>query len=204
MRRSLRVVLATLGLAAVLYGAASLTGGWLGDPPWWQDWESVHVDGNSALVASQPSRLHASGHFREVLKPRGDRAVFSSALVVLGLLIVGAALQPRWPWTAIGAMAIGVACVGVGVASRVGWPWRYHLRPMENDAERDSMRDPWTMTPAWPSFLFLILGLLIIWSAVRALRRRSGGVRVLVGAVVCAVGLSLVATMSWLLAWNGV
>src|SRR5436305_1871698 len=36
MRRSVRVVLAALGIAAAIYGAASLTGGWLGTPPWWQ------------------------------------------------------------------------------------------------------------------------------------------------------------------------
>ena len=34
MRRPLRLALAALGLVAVLYGLASLTGGWLGTPPW--------------------------------------------------------------------------------------------------------------------------------------------------------------------------
>jgi hypothetical protein len=36
--RSARLLLAALGLAAVVYGAASLTGGWLGEPPWWTEW----------------------------------------------------------------------------------------------------------------------------------------------------------------------
>ena len=38
VRPALRIALAValgLGLAAVVYGTASLTGGWLGTPPWW-------------------------------------------------------------------------------------------------------------------------------------------------------------------------
>lgn len=35
MRRLLRLALIVVGLAAVVYGTASLTGGWLGTPPWW-------------------------------------------------------------------------------------------------------------------------------------------------------------------------
>ncbi len=41
--RTLRVALAALGLAAVVYGAASLTGGWLGTPPWWVE---THATGS--------------------------------------------------------------------------------------------------------------------------------------------------------------
>lgn len=35
VRAPVRVVLVVLGLAVVVYGVASLTGGWLGTPPWW-------------------------------------------------------------------------------------------------------------------------------------------------------------------------
>ena len=34
MRRAVRVGLVVLGAATAVYGAASLTGGWLGTPPW--------------------------------------------------------------------------------------------------------------------------------------------------------------------------
>jgi len=34
--RIARLTLVVLGLAAALYGTASLTGGWLGTPPWWE------------------------------------------------------------------------------------------------------------------------------------------------------------------------
>jgi hypothetical protein len=33
--RPLRLALVVVGLAAVVYGTANLTGGWLGTPPWW-------------------------------------------------------------------------------------------------------------------------------------------------------------------------
>ncbi len=35
MPRPLRLSFVALGLALALYGTASLTGGWLGTPPWW-------------------------------------------------------------------------------------------------------------------------------------------------------------------------
>src|ERR1051326_595137 len=36
MRRPLRLALGIVGLAAAVHGVASLTGGWLGTPPWWE------------------------------------------------------------------------------------------------------------------------------------------------------------------------
>ena len=36
MTFAIRLVLFALGLAAAVYGTASLTGGWLGTPPWWE------------------------------------------------------------------------------------------------------------------------------------------------------------------------
>ena len=35
MNRVARLSLVALGLAAVIFGIASLTGDWLGTPPWW-------------------------------------------------------------------------------------------------------------------------------------------------------------------------
>jgi hypothetical protein len=35
VRPALHLSLIALGLASVVYGTASLTGGWLGTPPWW-------------------------------------------------------------------------------------------------------------------------------------------------------------------------
>lgn len=36
VRPAIRLSLVALGLAAAVYGTASLTGGWLGTPPWWK------------------------------------------------------------------------------------------------------------------------------------------------------------------------
>ena len=39
MNRAARLSLVALGLVAAVYGTASLTGGWLGTPPWWEHTE---------------------------------------------------------------------------------------------------------------------------------------------------------------------
>lgn len=36
MRPAVSIALVVVGLAAATYGTASLTGGWLGTPPWWE------------------------------------------------------------------------------------------------------------------------------------------------------------------------
>ena len=41
MRRAVRVGLVVLGAAMAVYGAASVTGGWLGTPPWWEGRETA-------------------------------------------------------------------------------------------------------------------------------------------------------------------
>ena len=46
VRPDVRIALITLGLAAALYGTASLTGGWMGTPPWWdraQRWSDLKL-----------------------------------------------------------------------------------------------------------------------------------------------------------------
>jgi hypothetical protein len=77
VRRSLRIGLAVVGLAAVVYGAASLTGGWLGEPPWWTKEvasTSVHVFGKDNTLA--------------VEQPRDGRELISAAMIVVGLVLV--------------------------------------------------------------------------------------------------------------------
>ena len=38
MIRALRFALIVVGLAISVYGVASITGGWLGTPSWWEPW----------------------------------------------------------------------------------------------------------------------------------------------------------------------
>jgi hypothetical protein len=76
VRPLLRIGLAVVGLSLVLYGAASLTGGWYeGDPP--PMWHS----GGWPL---EPST-----------EPRPDRAWISAAVIAVGLALFAWAAWPR-------------------------------------------------------------------------------------------------------------
>jgi hypothetical protein len=76
--RALRITLVVLGLAAAVYGIASLTGGWLGTPPWWEH-EALGSDSGMEPVAF----------------PRRGRESVSERLVLVGL---GVAVLGAWPW----------------------------------------------------------------------------------------------------------
>jgi hypothetical protein len=57
VRLAVRLALIVLGLAAVVYGAASLTGGWLGTPSWWER-EETATEYRDRFVSG---RSHAGG-----------------------------------------------------------------------------------------------------------------------------------------------
>lgn len=57
MPRPLRLSLVALGLALAIYGTASLTGGWLGTPPWWDVPPRWML--NDARGASVPTEVYA-------------------------------------------------------------------------------------------------------------------------------------------------
>lgn len=76
MNPALRVGLVVLGAAMAVYGAASLTGGWLGTPPWW------------------PQVRDPSGWFRRHPELWGEgREWIGLSLAIVGLALVLAA----WP-----------------------------------------------------------------------------------------------------------
>ena len=97
-----RALIGTFGLAAILYGGASLTGGWLGEPPWWQQWVLyAELPGQPAKSITYRRRAnfdesratHARDSF-EYLTPRPDRGLISGAIVLTGLVLLAAALWP--------------------------------------------------------------------------------------------------------------
>ena len=63
MSRSVRLSLVVLGLALVVYGTASLTGGWLGMPPWW--WEEARAEHVTVFAATQHLTLEQIRSGRE-------------------------------------------------------------------------------------------------------------------------------------------
>lgn len=102
IRPAVRIALVVLGLAAIVYGTASLTGGWLGAPPWWERdaseserWDelarwAVRV-GTIPTGLSDPSPAPPS-QFRV---PREGRIAMSGALVAAALACVTLGAWPK-------------------------------------------------------------------------------------------------------------
>ena len=87
MRRPLRIALGIVGLAAAVYGAASLTGGWLGTPPWWWRLEVGEVQ------VSDPRTHFGDYNLRRVARP--GREWISGGLTAAGLGLLAFAAWPR-------------------------------------------------------------------------------------------------------------
>ena len=124
MRRSARVVLGTLGIAAAVYGLASLTGGWLGTPLWWERGQPLT---HEPPLAGAPSEV-------VVRVPRDGREWISGALIVVGSAVL-AALPRRSRVLRFVVGILGVAALVYGVASVTGrwlgtppWWWRLETR----------------------------------------------------------------------------
>jgi hypothetical protein len=69
--RPLRAALGLVGFALAIYGVASLTGAWLGEPPWWEQTDRFWV------------------------RPRPGREWISGGVTALGLALVAFAAWPR-------------------------------------------------------------------------------------------------------------
>jgi len=99
MRRLLRLFFAIVGLVAVLYGVASLTGRWLGTPPWWEvrtcsaDMRQSDVDEKLGGEGRQPATFTLTHMVTS--EPRRGREWMSGCLVVVGLALVAA--YGAWP-----------------------------------------------------------------------------------------------------------
>jgi hypothetical protein len=98
-----KIALVVLGLALALYGVASLTGGWLGEPPWWKtEFERMQDE----FEAHQP-RDGESRIMQGKSQPWHDDATGGSVAVSLAITLAGGALAaiawPRKPRTRRGA-----------------------------------------------------------------------------------------------------
>lgn len=111
MRRAVRVGLVALGAAIAVYGVASLTGGWLGKPPWWERMETDQEWGDRLGVWDGPPLNYSPIPLPE---PR-------------------AVPCPVREWISGGVIAAGLALVAIGA-----WPRR--RRPAPQDAARPEHR----------------------------------------------------------------
>ncbi len=102
----LRLVVAYLGVAVALYGLASLTGCWLGKPPWWERTLSADEEDEIRFQAAL-----ADGHVVWMIVPetphtaaaldagraREGRERVSGALAAAGFLTAVAGFASAWP-----------------------------------------------------------------------------------------------------------
>ena len=96
-----------LGLALAVYGVASLTGAWLGTPPWWDTevWaeeESAEVrfvvveDEDGFAWSDPPSFSTPRGRTKYLArKLRADRQMYSAGVLAAGLLLATSCAWPR-------------------------------------------------------------------------------------------------------------
>ena len=91
MRRWARVLLGGVGLSAAVCSTASLTGGWLGTPPWWEREVSIEEYVESRYGVSLASPTHPD----PVLVERQGREWISGAVAAVGLALFAWAAWPR-------------------------------------------------------------------------------------------------------------
>ena len=81
--RPVRLALIGLGLALAVYGTSTLTGGWLGVPPWW-----VTETGADVTVFGETHRLALE-------QARSGREWVSGAVIAVGVGLVAWGAWPR-------------------------------------------------------------------------------------------------------------
>ena len=98
MVKPLRLALVVLGLALAVYGVASLTGRWLGEPPWWRRdmtddevyGKCISPEGSSDSVEEYRNRHHPT-------KEREGGPVISLGVSVVGLALAAWPRRPKAP-----------------------------------------------------------------------------------------------------------
>jgi hypothetical protein len=106
-RRHLRLALVVVGFTAAVYGVASLTGTWLGTPPWWER-EMSSAEEREAIVEDvylrhgwAPKSREDPGRWTVVLDSlatavaKDGRAWISGGVVAVGLGLVAFGAWPR-------------------------------------------------------------------------------------------------------------
>ena len=95
-RSGAHATVAVVALAAAVYATASLSGGWLGTPPWWQTWHRIdEYDIRNPGVPVPWIRLDAHGRVVAILEAQPAREVTSASIALVGYALFAAAAWPR-------------------------------------------------------------------------------------------------------------
>jgi hypothetical protein len=111
--KPLRIALVALGLAVAVYGAASLTGGWLGEPPWWTEHPDLPEWSGNEHFAKDGTPYSLDG---------GPRLTWDESFLDESFDVE----SPRQPWPWISA---GVVVAGLALAAFAAWPRRAKPTP---------------------------------------------------------------------------
>jgi hypothetical protein len=112
LRSGAHATVAVVALAAAVYATASLSGGWLGTPPWWETWFAeadipptpAHYDPWSRpdyygemhqAQNSNSGRARRGPRGAEWLRPRKGRERISASIAVVGYALFAVAAWPR-------------------------------------------------------------------------------------------------------------
>jgi hypothetical protein len=104
MRPAVRIALVVLGQAFAVYGVASLTGGWLGTPPWWErripksEWDFELFAQLQEPGTANAYRQDYDGGWEfptSIFRLREARRLVSVAVAVAGLVLAVFAGWPR-------------------------------------------------------------------------------------------------------------
>ena len=103
MRPAVCIALVVVGISAVVCGAASLTGGWLGTPPWWERAsEPMSIDLGGESVAFSRShgpptiaQVRASYDGHPNVTPIDGREWISAGVVTAGMVLFTIGAWPR-------------------------------------------------------------------------------------------------------------
>jgi hypothetical protein len=90
-RSGAHATVAVVALAAAIYATASLTGEWLGEPPWWT--RSMDIPGGTLTPISPPGPPRTITIAVEI--PREGRETISGAIAVVGYALFAVAAWPR-------------------------------------------------------------------------------------------------------------
>jgi hypothetical protein len=126
--RALRIVLVVLGLAVAVYGAASLTGGWLGQPPWWTT--ATRPDELRDFHDRQQARLETlAARARASETAAADTELQAQAVITA--LALDASRPGRGPYARPGRewISLGVFAAGLALATFAAWPRRAKPTP---------------------------------------------------------------------------
>lgn len=103
--KPLRLALVVLGLALAVYGTASLTGGWLGTPPWWGRVTEGCLACGFERLADGSTKPFSTWTERD-LGARPELGGIGGVVIVVGLVLAALGAWPRRRGPAVAAGAI--------------------------------------------------------------------------------------------------